>query len=723
MLHRSWQVARAKVLAPFAVCALATLMVMTPSGAAQAATPTWTITPSPNVTLPGGDITSVSCLTADSCTAVGSYTTKAGLTSTLAETWDGTSWHKQKTANPAVNTVPAVAPTLTGVSCPAAGNCEAVGAYTDPQTYAGVPLAELWNGQSWILQSVPEPAGAFSAALFAVSCTSTTFCEATGSWTDEFGNSSPLAEVWNGSSWTAQSVPSPAGEVIQDLSHVSCTAATFCEAIGGSPLYAVMWDGATWTDQAMPGSVGAVSCVSATYCVAVGSAGPTGSAVWDGTSWAAVPAPAGVGLDAVSCPSATFCEAVGGSSTAVAAAETWDGTSWAVQPIPSPTGVAITDLDAVSCASADACEAGGDFEITEQNQVVQAFAEGWDGASWVMQDAARPAGATTNELTGVSCVSARFCEAVGNATDVLGNEITLAEGWDGTSWKIQATPDTALASATTDGYMSGVSCVTADFCEAVGLGAAAQGPAAWAWNGTSWNAQAVPGSGYLVSVSCTSPGFCMAVSGTGGVETWNGSAWSLQSDIPGFTFTAGPQSLSCLSATFCEVVGVGSSGTQDAAAWNGTGWTSQAMPLPSDGNDMSVNAVSCASASFCQAVGWYFNSTFEQLTLAETWNGSTWTAENSPNPPTSTINTLDSVWCTSATFCAAVGEQTPSTVGLTLAQVWDGTAWTTQTTANRSQDDINVLNSVWCDKHGNCTAVGIGADRGSVNATLVEVNA
>jgi hypothetical protein len=33
-----------------------------------------------------------------------------------------------------------------------------------------------------------------------------------------------------------------------------------------------------------------------------------------------------------------------------------------------------------------------------------------------------------------------------------------------------------------------------------------------------------------------------------------------------------------------------------------------------------------------------------------------------------------------------------------------------------------VLNSVWCGVTAGCTAAGTGADRGEVNATLVETN-
>ena len=434
---------------------------------------------------------------------------------------------------------------------------------------------------------------------------------------------------------------------------------------------------------------------------------------------------ASAGLDAVSCLSAEFCEAVGSYSTSsttgagLSFAEAWNGTSWAVQATPDPAGTGPATLDAVSCASVSACEAGGDFVPNLQTVNPEALAEGWDGSSWVIQRAVTPASATGNALNGVSCVSAGFCEAVGTTTDDAGNVITLAEGWTGTSWKIQATPDPAQAVSAIRATMNGISCVTADFCEAVGFNAAVPGSGAWTWDGTSWTAQAVPGSSYLESVSCTSADFCMAVGGGAEVEAWDGSAWSAQPAIAGFS---GASSVSCVSATSCEAVGFGPSGTQDAAAWDGTTWSVQTVPLPSDGNDISLNSVSCVTASFCEAVGWYFNTTFEQLTLAETWNGTTWAAQSSPNPPPSTFNNLVAVWCTSETSCSAVGEQTPSEVGLTLAQVWNGTSWTTQSSANRSKDDINVLNSVWCDAAGNCTAVGIGADRGSINATLVETS-
>jgi hypothetical protein len=708
------------------VSALMVATAIAPTGAALAASTTWTIRNSPNVTLPGGEIRSMSCLSATSCTAVGSFLNTSGITDTLAEAWNGTAWQKQATPNPASDTTPAVSPALLGVSCPVARFCEAVGGYQNGPT--GINLAEVWNGTSWKIQSVPSPAGSTSAALFAVSCTSATFCEAVGV-SDSGSGEMPLAEVWNGTSWSAQAAPSPSGQFIVRLTGVSCVSPTFCEATGNSPPFAEMWNGTSWALQAMPGSMRSVSCVSATFCEAVGSVGTGGGAVWNGTSWTAqtIPGPSSftsASLGAVSCTSANACEAVGSYATSTSnpttfsLGEAWNGTSWTLQTTPNPAGVTFTTLDAVSCAAANSCEAGGSFEQTPQAVRLQALAEAWNGTAWALQNAVAPPGAIANAFNGVSCVSAASCEAVGTATDSLGNLISLAEIWNGTSWKIQAVPTPAQASSGVRATMDGVSCVSASFCEAVGFSAAVPGPGAWKWNGTSWTAQAVPGSSGLGSVSCTSATFCLAVGGNGEVETWNGSAWSLASAIPGFSSAS---SVSCVSATACEAVGLGPSSTQAAAAWNGTAWSVQTTPLPADGSDMALHAVSCVRANSCEAVGFYFtNTTFEQLTLAERLNGSRWAVQDTPNPPGSTVNNLLGVWCTSASSCHSVGEQTPSFATFTLAQVWNGASWTTQSTANRSQNDLNVLNSVWCGVSGGCTAVGIGADLGEVNATLVE---
>ena len=76
----------------------------------------------------------------------------------------------------------------------------------------------------------------------------------------------------------------------------------------------------------------------------------------------------------------------------------------------------------------------------------KALAEGWNGNAWQLQQAVAPPGATYNELGGVSCVSATFCEAVGGHNDSAGDQDVLAETWDGQKWTIQSVPGLPIPS-------------------------------------------------------------------------------------------------------------------------------------------------------------------------------------------------------------------------------------------------------------------------------------
>jgi hypothetical protein len=713
-----------QLLAALGASALAAFMVLAPASAATAVGTAWAIQPAPNVTVPGGQIESVSCASADSCTAVGTYLNTSGITDTLAEAWNGKEWHKEVTPNPSGDVTPSVSPSLTGVSCPSADFCEAVGGYSSSISTSGI-IADTWDGTSWASQTVPFPAGSDSGTLHQVSCASATFCEAVGSYFGTSGTTQPFAEVWNGTAWTAQVTPIPSGASIEILGGVSCPSADFCEAEGGgSSAFADAWNGTSWQLQTLPADVtlGPLSCTSADFCESV--SGST-AAVWNGTTWTAqtLPALSGyfTGLSAVSCLSVTFCEAAGsysnGSGPYYALAAAWNGTAWTLQSAPSPAGAYQTSFNGVSCATADVCEAVGSYVQTAQSQPGTALAEGWNGSSWTAQNAATPAAAVPNSLNAVSCTSAGFCEAVGTATDSSGYTISLAEGWNGTAWTIQPTPDPAAATSGARADMHGVSCVSATFCEAVGSSSANPGAAAWVWNGTSWAAQAIVGATYLTSVSCTSAHYCVAVSGNGDANVWDGTSWSAQSaTATGFSLL---NSVSCTSAGFCEAVGYNSSG-DDAETWNGSTWTAQPTPIPAGGSSLALNAVSCTKASFCETAGWYFNSSFDQVTVAEQWDGSTWTAQATPNPSTSTENSLNGVWCTSARSCASVGFQVPSIIDETLAEVWNGTSWSLQSTPDKAVASNNVLSGVSCGAAGSCTAVGATTDRGSIAANLVE---
>ncbi len=310
----------------------------------------------------------VSCNLGRTCTAVGSYFVSPGFGRALAEHWSGGKWTLDPTPNPA-GTDDAE---LLAVSCTAANACTAVGGYNN----AGIsdPLAERWNGSSWAIQTTPVPSGSFSSTLRGVSCTSTTACVAVGSYNPS-GTVLPLIERWDGSSWTLQSMPTPPGATFVYLNGVSCTADTACTAVGsygtGGPSQplAERWNGTSWTIQSVPSTsrlnstvLNGVSCSAATSCVAVGegSANQTLAEHWDGTAWTVKPTPNpsfakyGSSLSGVSCTSPSACTAVG-SPWAVALR--WDGTSWTQQTLADP-GDSPNPVS-VSCPSLRHCTAVG----------------------------------------------------------------------------------------------------------------------------------------------------------------------------------------------------------------------------------------------------------------------------------------------------------------------------------------------------------------------------
>ncbi len=748
MRERGRRKAGGGIAASLAGCALTAIMVLEPGGAALAAPATaasantasaglaragevpaaaqaWQIQKSPNATVPGGQLGAVSCSAADACTAVGANPGTKGLNVTLAERWNGASWQAQHTPKLAGNTVPASSPELLGVSCPAAAFCAAVGGYEVGTT--GISLAENWNGSAWTRQSFPVPGGSTSAFLDQVSCTSARFCEALGSYITSGGRTLALAAQWDGTSWRLQHMPDPSAATVVRVGALSCASPSFCEAGGdtagfSSTTFAEQWNGTSWHLQALPGTAGvaAVSCVSATFCESVGSGGGD---LWNGSSWSAqtIAGPTGsafASLTGVSCVTAAFCEAAGqyqdSAGHAFSLAATWNGASWAAQTPPNPATASATSLRDVSCAVVAACEAAGDFQAGTSNSPVT-LAEGWNGTAWQLQDAAAPPGAAANDLSAVSCVSAAFCEAVGARPDSSGAAaIALAEAWNGTTWQLQKTANPAQASNGFRMSLAGVSCVSPGFCEAVGSSSGTSGGGADQWNGTAWTLQAVPG-GPLAAVSCTSVSFCMAAGTDGHVDLWNGTSWSAQPSTAGFTSL---NSVSCTSPGSCEATGFGPAG-DDAEGWNGTAWSAQATPPPAGGSSVGLSAVSCTAQS-CEAVGNYFSSTFQQVTLAEVWNGTTWAAQRAPSPAASFGSSLAGVWCTAANSCTAVGQYSGSTASPPYAVVWNGIAWHQRFPPDHPYAGQNALSGVSCAASNACTAVGVTDNPGQIQQTLIE---
>jgi hypothetical protein len=75
-----------------------------------------------------------------------------------------------------------------------------------------------------------------------------------------------------------------------------------------------------------------------------------------------------------------------------------------------------------------------------------------------------------------------------------------------------------------------------------------------------------------------------------------------------------------------------------------------------------LEGVSCVSAAACTAVGFYQDSRHVLRTLAESWNGTSWSVVPSPNVGPSSDNYLGGVSCVSAAACTAAGGSREATL-------------------------------------------------------------
>jgi hypothetical protein len=281
----------------------------------------------------GAVLKKISCTSSTNCIAVGTLFEKNH--QGLIEQWNGSAWTILKTPQGQGN--------LASVSC-TSGGCVAVGDAPNSSS-SPVPLAEVWNGTVWTATIAPSPSGSVQSQFLSVSCTSIKACVAVGVWYDNNGNASPLAESWNGKTWTIGAPVGPVGGTL-GLTGVSCSSAVDCVAVGytinrlNSPsAYAESWNGEAWTAQKLPTPNG-------------------GAEIYD-----------------VTCSSSSNCVAVGGRGNGTLA-EGWNGEAWTVEKTASPSGSAGSGyFDGVTCSSS-ACTAVGYYTNSAGNALTLAETTG-----------------------------------------------------------------------------------------------------------------------------------------------------------------------------------------------------------------------------------------------------------------------------------------------------------------------------------------------------------
>jgi hypothetical protein len=318
----------------------------------------------------------------------------------------------------------------------------------------------------------------------------------------------------------------------------------------------------------------------------------------------------------------------------------------------------------------------------------------------------------SGQLLGVSCPSATSCMAVGSAGGPNFSAGLLADRWNGATWSVVPVPKAPHAQA---GDLASVSCTSSSACMAVGSyeNTRIVAPLAERWNGTAWTVIHMPQQGAapdLFGVSCATANSCAAVgcalAGDFCEDTvayeWNGTAWRSEPTPAGGERL---NSVSCRAPSACMAVGSGTKGTL-TERWNGRAWSVVPSRNPANRGFLELDGVSCLAAG-CEAVGSYASKAGAILTLAERWNGHAWSIQRSPNPP-GALTGLGGVSCSAASACTAVGNYDNGTgQTVTTALRWNGTAWALQAPGNpHTPVLVDTLSGVSCAAAASCTTVG-----------------
>lgn len=190
------------------------------------------------------------------------------------------------------------------------------------------------------------------------------------------------------------------------------------------------------------------------------------------------------------------------------------------------------------------------------------------------------------------------------------------------------------------------------------------------WDGVSWTAgTALPTSNYATDGAAGTPTSSVLTGGTGtfGTRTYNGSAWTVQGDIPDGRGSFGKNSQVAMcgaSATAAlEAAGIQNNNgfdTSTAATFNGTAWSAVAtMTTARSGGGL---AGSSTSAVYVTGHG---------ATTCENWNGTAWSAGGNTITATYINNRASGATSAAAVRTGGAGG------GVTTCETYASNVWST----------------------------------------------
>lgn len=351
---------------------------------------------------------------------------------------------------------------------------------------------------------------------------------------------------------------------------------------------------------------------------------------------------------------------------AASAAERPACTGWVVVGSPSRGS---SSLSSVAATSARDAWAVGSYDT---GSGAKTLIEHWNGTAWRIVPSPNPASGgqfTTNALTGVVALSATNAWAVGFYEKRSTDFRTLVLHWNGSRWSVVPSPN----SGTGENALTAVAARSRSDIWAVGYRRvrtdASRQTLTEHWGGSTWRIVHAPnigsGDGNLLFGAAVDPA---------------GRPWAVGTDPKAFSSTL-------------------------AMRHTAAGWTVTPTVNPGDG-DRFLQAVAAPTPGFALAVGSDLSGQQTQA-LAERWNGSAWSLVPAASPGHD-VNFLQAVAAASTSNAWAVGEQRSAQGASfrTLAEHWNGTSWTAVTSPSPGSGDDGLSGLAAVPRGGGFWAVG-----------------
>ena len=326
------------------------------------------------------------------------------------------------------------------------------------------------------------------------------------------------------------------------------------------------------------------------------------------------------------------------------------------------TADSLNSLAAVTIVSAsDAWAVGSSYRTPTAPPHNSTFIEHWDGRSW--QIVPSPNSADGNDtLAAVAAVSSSDVWAAGysiHGTTAQGSESsmdlrTLIEHWDGKQWRVVPSPNGPDGK----GVLNALAAISAHDIWAVGSFPDTKSglfhPLLEHWDGTDWRIVPLEGS----STATGTVGFFKAISALASNDVW--------------------------------AVGVGRNANEQRAHgliehWNGSQWT----PLPAPSNSSLLQGVSALPAHHI----WVIGSDTNGHPLVAQWDGQSWNTAALPASLAKQATNLTALSAISSEDAWAAGSiRGNDNVNYLLILHWNGKAWH-QVSPPALQESYNFPNS------------------------------